>query len=325
MQQKKKQTIAMTMIFGKTNSMKSAIIMSLFCFMAMQTLGQTKDANTVFAQAEEQFSAKNFRDALTKLALYENLSTASKEKAQVLKIQIYREFALKDQSQISNYNNAIKVLEDMFAAGKKVNAEDLYRILKEQQEFGKDASLQSKEKLSATSSEINIDGIKIGMNVEEIPSQIAANFDWSEGTKGQATEQMNYVPLYFSPKKMGTGGVFNFKMAGIQDITADDRTRRVIMVTKATESDKYRKSEKSGLSKYNAMVSELKAKYGESNVTVHEPQVITNKVMNRETTVENYSTVILSKSVTYSLTYVIINSDTYSIMESMMIADYLKK
>jgi hypothetical protein len=213
----------------------------------------------------------------------------------------------------------------MFAAGKKVNAEDLYRILKEQQEFGKDASLQSKEKLSATSSEINIDGIKIGMNVEEIPSQIAANFDWSEGTKGQATEQMNYVPLYFSPKKMGTGGVFNFKMAGIQDITADDRTRRVIMVTKATESDKYRKLEKSGLSKYNAMVSELKAKYGESNVTVHEPQVITNKVMNRETTVENYSTVILSKSVTYSLTYVIINSDTYSIMESMMIADYLKK
>jgi hypothetical protein len=313
-----------TMIFGKIKSMKKALIMGLFCIVTMQTFGQSKDVNTVFAQAEEQFTAKNYNDALSKLALYENLSNASKEKAQVLKIQIYREFALKDQSQTSNYNNAIKVLEDMFAAGKKVNAEDLYRILKEQQEFGKDASSQSKENLSATSSEISIDGIKIGMNVEEIPSQVAANFDWSQGIKGQANSQMNYVPLLFMPKKMGTGGVFNFKMSGIQNITADDRTRRVIQVMKATESDKYKKNEKTGLSKYNALVGELKAKYGEGNVIVNPSQVITNKVMGREMTTESYSTIILSKSVTYSLTYVIINEDTYSIMESMTISDYMK-
>lgn len=312
------------MIFGKTKRMKNAIIIGLFCFMAMQTFGQTKDANTVFVQAEEQFSAKNYNDALSKLALYENLSTASKEKAQVLRIQIYRELALKDSSQTINYNNAVEDLKNMFAEGKKVNTEDLYRILKEQQEFSKDASSQNKENLSATSSEINIDGIKIGMNVEEIPSQVAANFDWSQGIKGQANNQMNYVPLIFMPKKMGTGGVFNFKMSGIQNITADDRTRRVIQVMKATESDKYKKKEKTGLSKYNELVDGLKAKYGESNVTVNQPQVITNKVIGREMTTETYSTIILSKSVTYSLTYVIINDDTYSIMENMTISDYMK-
>jgi hypothetical protein len=323
MKQKKKQRTVM-MIFGKNNSMKKVLILSLFCFMAMQTFGQTKDANTVFAQAEEQLSAKNYNDALSKLALYENLSNASKEKAQVLKIQIYRELALKDSSQMNNYNNAVEVLKNMFAEGEKVNAEDLYRILKEQQEFSKDASSQDKENLNATSSEISIDGIKIGMNVEEIPSQIAANFDWSQGIKGQANSQMNYVPLMFMPKQMGTGGVFNFKMSGIQNITADDRTRRVIQVMKAIESDKYKKKEKTGLSKYNALVAELKTKYGESNVTVNPPQVITNKIMNREMTTETYSTIIRSKSVTYSLTYVIINDDTYSIMENMSISDYIK-
>ena len=312
------------MIFGKTKRMKKVMIIGLFCLTAMQTFGQTKDANTVFAQAEEQLSSKNYNDALSKLALYENLSNASKEKAQVLKIQIYRELALKDSSQINNYNNAVEVLKNMFAEGKKVNAEDLYRILKEQQEFDKDASSQNKENLSAISSEISIDGIKIGMNVEDIPSQIAANFDWSQGVKGQVNNQMNYVPLTFMPNKMGTGGVFNFKMSGIQYITADDRTRRVIQVMKATESDKYKKKEKTGLSKYNALVGELKAKYGEGNITVNPPQVITNKVMGREMTTESYSTIIRSKSVTYSLTYVIVNNDTYSIMENMTISDYMK-
>lgn len=313
-----------TMIFGKIKSMKKALIMGLFCIVTMQTFGQSKDANTVFAQAEEQFTAKNYNDALSKLALYENLSNASKEKAQVLKIQIYRELSLKDKLQVNNYNNAVEELEKMYADGKKVNAEDLFRILKEQQEFDKDASTQNKENLSAISSEISIDGIKIGMNVEEIPSQVAANFDWSQGIKGQANSQMNYVPLLFMPKKMGTGGVFNFKMSGIQNITADDRTRRVIQVMKATESDKYKKNDKTGLSKYNALVGELKAKYGEGNVIVNPSQVITNKVMGREMTTEIHSTIILSKSVTYSLTYVIINEDTYSIMEDMTISDYMK-
>ena len=313
-----------TMIFGKIKCMKKALIMGLFCIVTMRTFGQSKDANTVFAQAEEQFTAKNYNDALSKLALYENLSNASKEKAQVLKIQIYRELSLKDKLQVNNYNNAVEELEKMYADGKKVNAEDLFRILKEQQEFDKDASTQNKENLSAISSEISIDGIKIGMNVEEIPSQVAANFDWSQGIKGQANSQMNYVPLLFMPKKMGTGGVFNFKMSGIQNITADDRTRRVIQVMKATESDKYKKNDKTGLSKYNALVGELKAKYGEGNVIVNPSQVITNKVMGREMTTEIHSTIILSKSVTYSLTYVIINEDTYSIMEDMTISDYMK-
>ena len=132
-----------TMIFGKIKCMKKALIMGLFCIVTMQTFGQSKDANTVFAQAEEQFTAKNYNDALSKLALYENLSNASKEKAQVLKIQIYRELSLKDKLQVNNYNNAVEELEKMYADGKKVNAEDLFRILKEQQEFDKDASNRS--------------------------------------------------------------------------------------------------------------------------------------------------------------------------------------
>jgi hypothetical protein len=290
----------------------------------MQTFGQTKDANTVFVSAEEQFSAKNYNEALSKLELYENLSNASKEKAQVLKIQIYRELALKDNSQVNKYNKAVEELEKMYADGKKVNAEDLFRILKERQEFDKDALSQNKENLSAMSSEISIDGIKIGMNVEDIPAQIAANFDWSQGIKGQENSQMNYVPLMFIPKKIGTKGAFSFKISGIQHITADDRTRRVIQVMNAIENDKYKKKDKTGLIKYNALVDELKAKYGEGNVTLNATQVFTNKVMGREITTESQSAIIRSKSVIYALTYVITNDDTYSIMENMNISDYMK-
>lgn len=312
------------MIFGKTKRMKKVMIIGLFCLTAMQTFGQTQDANTLFVQAEEQLSAKNYNDALSKLALYENLSNASKEKAQVLKIQIYRELALKDKSQVTIYNNAVEELEKMYADGEKVNAEDLFRILKEQQEFSKDASSQHKENLSAISSDINIDGIKIGMNIEEIPSQVAANFDWSQGNKGQANNQMNYVPLMFFPKKAGTGGAFNYKPIGITSITADDRTRRVIEILKFTENEKYKKKEKTGLSKYNTLVDGLKVKYGENNVIVNPPQVITYNIMKREMTTESYSTIINSKSVTYMLTYTIVNDDTYSIMEMMRISDYIK-
>ena len=62
----------------------------------------------------------------------------------------------------------LEELKKMYADGKKINVDDLYRILKEQQEFGKDASSGAKEDLSSSSSEINIDGIKIGMNIEEL-------------------------------------------------------------------------------------------------------------------------------------------------------------
>ena len=311
------------MIFGKTKYMKNLIII-LFCLTATQTFSQTKDASTIFAQAEEQLSSKNYNEALSKLTLYENLTNASKEKAQVLRVQIYRELALKDSSQITNYNNAVEVLKNMFAEGKKVNSQDLFRILKEQQEFDKDASTHGKENLNAISTEINIDGIKIGMNVEEIPSQIAANFDWSEGIKGQANSQMNYIPLIFIPKKIGTGNAFNFKNSGIQNITADDRTRRVIQVSKTIDNDKYKKKVKTGFSKYNLLVDELKAKYGEENITVNPVQQFSNKMMGREITSESYNTIIRSKSVTYTLSYVIINDETYSIIENMTISDYTK-
>lgn len=311
------------MIFGKTNSMKKVAIMGLLCFATMQTFGQAKDANSIYAQAEEQFTAKNYNDALSKLALYENLSSASKEKAQVLKIQIYRELALKDTSKANDYNNAVKELKSMFASGKKVNAEDLHRILKEQQEFNTDAASQSKDGLSSASSEVSIDGIKIGMNVEEIPSQVSANFDWSKGMKMQANNQTNYVPLMFSSKTGITGGAFNIKISGIQNITLDDRTRRVIDVYKILENGKYKEKEKTGLSGYNALVNELKTKYGESNVTVSAPQVTTIKVMNKEIRTEAYNAAIHSKSVSYTLSYAIANN-SYSIIERLMISDYIK-
>ena len=83
-----------TMIFGKIKSMKKVIIMGLLCIATMQTFGQTNEANSVFAQAEELLSAKKYDEALSKLTLYENLSNASKEKSQVLKVQIFREIAL---------------------------------------------------------------------------------------------------------------------------------------------------------------------------------------------------------------------------------------
>ncbi len=316
--------IKMAMIFGKSKKTEKLLIMSFICFANMQIIGQSKDANIVFVQAEEKYNEKNYNEALSKLQLYENLSSASKEKAQVLKIQIYRELALKDKSQVVNYNNSIEELKKMYSDGKKINVDDLYRILKEQQEFGKDAITNAKDDLSSSSSEINIDGIKIGMNIEEIPSQIAANFDWNEGVKGQANNQMNYVPLIFTPKKAGTGSGFNFKLAGIQNIIADDRTRRVIEVFKFTENGKYKEKDKTGLSKYNSMVEELKVKYGKSNITENPVRISTSKIMNREMTTESYSTILRSKSVTYTLTYSIVNGDNYSIIEMLCIPDYLK-
>lgn len=311
------------MIFGKTNKMIKKTIVSFICLIAINTFGQSKDANTLFAQAEEQFAARNYEAAISKVTLYENLSNASKEKAQILKIQIYREIALKDKTKANNYNNAVEVFKKMYADGKKVNADDLYRILKEQQEFNKDAATQGKDNLSSISSDISIDGIKIGMNVEDIPQPIASNFDWSQGIKGKAHEQLNYVQLIFMPKKAGSGGAFNYKPEGIQSIIADDRTRRVIEVMKFTEYGKYKKKDKTGFSKYNQLLEELKAKYGESNVTVNQPQITTTKIMNREMTTESHSALILSKSVSYTLAYSIVN-DNYSIIESIKIPDYIK-
>lgn len=313
-----------TMIFGKTKYMKKLVIMTLFCFITMLTFGQTKDANSVFVQAEELFSEKNYEDALSKLALYENLSNASIEKAQVLKIQIYRELALKDQSHLNNYNNSVEELKKMFADGKKVNAEDLYRILKEQQEFDKDVAIQNKANLSSLSSDIAIDGITIGMNIEEIPSEVAVNFDWSNGIKGQANDKMNYVPLYFSTKKGTKGGPYNIKLIGIQTIIADDRTRRVIQVFKFLENEKYKIQEKTGLNKYNSMVEKLKEKYGEDNVIVNPKMVNESKVMNKKMVTETYGTIVNSKSVFYSVTYTILNNSTYSIIELMRISDFIK-
>jgi hypothetical protein len=286
--------------------------------------GQATNSNTVFSQAETQFSNKNYNEALSNLALYDNLSDASKEKAQVLRIQIYREMALMDSSQVKNYTNSVEEIQKMYADGKKVNAEDLFRILKEQQEFEKDAASLKKENLSANSSEINIDGVKIGMNIEDIPSQVAANFDWSQGSKGQASEQLNYVPLVFTPNKMGTGNIYNYKMSGIQYITADDRTRRVISMMKVLENENYKKKEQSGLSKFNALVEEMKLKFGKENVEIREPQVTTNKVGPIKITTQNYAAVIHSKSIVYALSYIITNDDTYTISENMIISDYFK-
>lgn len=291
---------------GKTNSIKKIIMMGLFCMVTMHMFGQTKDANTVFAQAEEQFSAKNYNEALSKLTLYENLSNASREKAQVLRIQIYRELALKDAAQVNNYNNAVEELKKMYANDKKVNAEDLYRIIKEQQEFSKDATAQTKNEVSSLAKDINIDGIKIGMNVEEIPSLVASNFDWSQGMQSGDN-------LIFMPKKMGTGGVFNFKMAGIQNITTDNRTRRVTNVTKVIANDSYKEKEKTGLAVFNQRIDELKQKYGESNVRVMEPMTLkTGNIVNM-----SQSASIVSKSVMYMLIYQVQNNKTYSIMESL--------
>ena len=291
---------------GKTNRVKTLLMIGLFCMATMQMFGQTKDASTVFAQAEEQFSAKNYNDALSKLTLYENLSNASKEKAQVLRIQIYRELALKDAAQVNNYNNAVEELKKMYASDKKVNAEDLYRIIKEQQEFSKDAAAQTKNDVSSIAKDINIDGVKIGMNVEEIPSQVAANFDWSQGI--QANDN-----LLFMPKKMGTGGVFNFKMAGIQSITTDARTRRVTNVTKVIANDSYKEKEQTGLAAFNQRIEELKQTYGESNVKLVEPMTIKSGSI----VTTNQSASIISKSVSYSLIYMTLNGKTYSIMESL--------
>lgn len=294
------------MISGKTNNIKKLIIMGLFCIATMQTFGQTTDANTVFAQAEEQFSAKNYNDALSKLALYENLSNASKEKAQVLKIQIYRELALKDISQVDSYNNAVEQLKKMYADDKKVNAEDLYRIIKEQQEFSKDAMAQKKNDVSSMAKDINIDGIKIGMSVEEIPLQVAANFDWGQGVQSSNN-------LIFMPKKMGTGGVFNFKLAGIQSITTDARTRRVTGVSKVIANDKYNEKEKTGVAEFNQRIAELKQKYGESNVRVMEPMTLkSGNIVNM-----HQSASIVSKSVMYMLIFQVQNNKSYSIMESL--------
>lgn len=293
-------------ISGKINSIKKILMMGLLCMATMQIFGQTKDANTVFAQAEEQFSAKNYNEALSKLTLYENLSNASKEKAQVLRIQIYRELALKDAAQVNNYNNAVEDLKKMYANDKKVNAEDLYRIIKEQQEFSKDATAQTKNEVSSLAKDINIDGIKIGMNVEEIPSLVASNFDWSQGMQSGDN-------LIFMPKKMGTGGVFNFKMAGIQNITTDNRTRRVTNVTKVIANDSYKEKEKTGVAAFNQRIDELKQKYGESNVRVMEPMTLkTGNIVNM-----SQSASIVSKSVMYMLIYQVQNNKTYSIMESL--------
>jgi hypothetical protein len=294
------------MIFGKTKSMKKVVIMSLLCIATMQMFGQTEDANSLFAKAEELFSAKNYNDALSKLALYENLSNASKEKAQVLKIQIYRELALKDNLQVNNYNNAVEELKKMYANDKKVNAEDLYRIIKEQQEFSKDAAAQTKNDVSSIAKDISIDGIKIGMNVEEIPAQVATNFDWSEGFQTGDN-------LIFMPKKMGTGGVFNFKLAGIQSITTDARTRRVTGVSKVIANDKYKEKEKTGLAEFNNRIAELKQKYGDSNVTVMEPMTLkSGNIVNM-----SQSASIVSKSVMYMLILQVQNNKSYSIMESL--------
>lgn len=314
----------MIMIFGKINGMKKQLIIGLFCLTAMQTLGQTPTLNTAFAQAEEQYSSKNYEGALSKLSMYDNISGAAKEKSQIFRIQIYREIALKDQTKKADYDKAVEELETMFANGKNVKAEDLYRILKEKQQFSEDAAKQSKTTLSSDIVDISIDGIKIGMNVEEIPAQTAANFDWSQGIKGAASEQLNYVPLFFSPKTVSTGSYFNFKLIGIQSLVADDRTRRVINVTKIVESDKYKEKDKTGLSTYNQMVEALKTKYGANNVKENPLTSNTSKIKGMEFKTETISANLLSKSVNYFITYTITN-DKYSIFETMHISDYYKR
>lgn len=310
--------------FGKINAVTRLVFTSLICIISLQSIGQTKDVNALYSQAEEQFNAKNYDAALSKLTLYENMSAASKEKAQILKVQIYREIALKDNSKVGDYNNSVEVIKKMYADGKKISSEEMFRILKEQQDFTKDAANQKKEEANQTSSEFSIDGIKIGMNIEEIPASVASNFDWSQGTRNESNEHFNYVLLSFFPKTMGTGNVFTFKMAGIQNITADDRTRRVIDVYKCIESDKYKEKAKSGLAKYESLIDELKKKYGESNVIVNPKVENSTKVMGMTMRTESNSVVVKTKAVLYSLSYVITN-DTYSIVESMKIADYYKQ
>ena len=95
-------------------------------------------------------------------------------------------------------------------------------------------------------------------------------------------------------------------------------------MSKTIDNDKYKKKVKTGFSKYNLLVDELKAKYGEENITVNPVQQFSNKMMGREITSESYNTIIRSKSVTYTLSYVIINDETYSIIENMTISDYIK-
>jgi hypothetical protein len=320
MKKKKK----MTAIFGKIKAMKKQLILCTFCLVTGQTMSQTPALNNAFAQAEEQYNAKNYDDAITKLNAYDKISGASKEKSQLFRIQMYREIALKDQTKKADYDKSVEELETMFANGKNVNAEDLYRVLKEQQQFSTDAAKQTKEVLSSDIVDISIDGIKIGMNVEEIPAQTAANFDWSQGIKGAASEQLNYVPLFFSPKTVSTGSYFNFKLIGIQSLVADDRTRRVINVTKIVESDKYKEKDKTGLSTYNQMVEALKTKYGANNVKENPLTSNTSKIKGMEFKTETISANLLSKSVNYFITYTITN-DKYSIFETMHIADYYKR
>jgi hypothetical protein len=312
------------MIFGKINGMKKQLIIGLLCLSAMQTLGQTPTLNSAFAKAEEQYGSNNLEGALTKLSEYDKIPGAAKEKSQLFRIQIYREIALKDQTKKADYDKSVEELEIMFANGKNVKAEDLYRILKEKQQFSEDAAKQSKTTLSSDIIDISIDGIKIGMNVEEIPAQTAANFDWSQGMKGAAVEQLNYVPLFFSPKTMSSGSYFNFKLIGIQSLVADDRTRRVIEVSKIIESDKYKLKEKTGLSTYNQMVEALKTKYGTNNVRENPPTSNTTKISGMEFKTETTSVNLLSKSVNYFIVYTITN-DKYTISEIMQIADYYKR
>ena len=201
----------------------------------------------------------------------------------------------------------------MYANDKKVNAEDLYRIIKEQQEFSRDATVQTQNNVSSIAKDINIDGIKIGMNVEEIPLQVASNFDWSDGVKSG-----DY--LYFSSKNLiKKSGPFSAKLAtGVNSITADARTRRVTMVSKVIANDKYKESEKTGLNEFNKCIAELKQKYGESNVKVMEPTTMKfGNIVNM-----SQSASIYSKSVMYMLIFQVQNNKSYSIMESLTFNAY---